>query len=90
VLPQNGAFLNAHYEPTSWTANQSNFPTPAPAGPYNEPGSAVGGSVTLASVFGGADPNGQWKLYVRDDNGTPVTAGATSGNIAGGWGIEII
>jgi hypothetical protein len=39
-------------------------------------------------VFGGADPNGEWRLYVRDDNGAIISGSA--GSIAGGWGIEII
>lgn len=88
VLPQNGAIQSAFYEPTSYTPGQQSFPSPAPPAPYNEPGSSVGGSTTLASVFGGADPNGEWRLYVRDDNGAIISGSA--GSIAGGWGIEII
>lgn len=88
VLPQNGAIQSASYEPTSYTPGQQSFPSPAPPAPYNEPGSSVGGTTTLASVFGGADPNGVWRLYVRDDNGAIISGSA--GSIAGGWGIEII
>lgn len=88
VLPQVGTFNNAQYEPTTWTPGQSNFPAPAPIGPYNEPGSTVGGTPTLASVFGGTDPNGTWKLFIRDDNGLITPLGSINGNVAGGWGIE--
>lgn len=89
VLPQNGAFSTAQYEPTSWTPGQPNFNAPAPAGPYNEPGSGVGGGPNLTSVFNGTNPNGTWTLYIRDDNGAAIAAGGINGNVAGGWGIEI-
>lgn len=57
------------------------FPAPAPAAPYASP--APGGTATFASVFGGADPNGTWSLYVVDD------AGADAGSISGGWTLTI-
>ncbi|MCA1684012.1 MAG: hypothetical protein LC708_02650, partial [Actinobacteria bacterium] len=49
------------------------FPPPAPA-----PSAA-----TTLATFNGANPNGTWSLYVRDD-GAPDT-----GSIAGGWCITI-
>lgn len=88
VVPQSGSVTSGNYEPTTWTAGQPDFTAPAPGGPYNEPGSSVGGGPNLTSVFGGTDPNGTWRLYVRDDNGAAVAAGGTNGTI-GGWGLEI-
>ncbi|MFN7937796.1 MAG: S-layer homology domain-containing protein [Bryobacteraceae bacterium] len=58
-----------------------NFPTPAPAGPYSSP--APAGSATLASTFGGIDPNGTWTLYAVDD-----VAGTESASISGGYCLE--
>lgn len=62
--------------PVSYTAGDT-FPSPAPAGPYNEPAPAA--AATLASVFNNTLPNGVWSLYIVDD------AGGDSGTIAGGW-----
>jgi hypothetical protein len=52
----------------------ANFPAPAPVGPYG----------TTLSVFIGKNPNGSWSLWVADD------ASANSGQIAGGWTINIM
>ena len=51
-----------------------NFPAPAPTSPPAN-----------LSVFDGTDPNGAWKLFVADDEGT---AGST-GVISGGWSLDI-
>ncbi len=66
----------------------ANFPAPAPASPYNLPGSTVGGTgtQTLFGNFGGTNSNGTWSLYLRDDG----AAGAQIGSVAGGWGIEFL
>ena len=50
-----------------------NFPPPAPPGPY---------PVTL-SGFNGSNPNGQWRLFVRDESGSDI------GTIAAGWSLTI-
>jgi subtilisin-like proprotein convertase family protein len=50
-----------------------NFPSPAPAGPY----------VASLAALNGATPNGSWALYVLDDSP------GDSGNIAGGWSLDI-
>jgi hypothetical protein len=84
LLPDSGPLTSCFCEPTTWEAPQTNFPAPAPPGPYNEPGNAIGngpGANTFAEVFGGTQPNGVWSLYVRDVGG--------NGMIAGGWAIEI-
>jgi len=90
VLPNSGTLTTGSYEPTSWESGQTSFPAPAPPAPYNEPGSAVGGTTaqTLNGIFGGTNANGVWSLYVRDDGGASATA-AVSGCI-GGWGLEFL
>lgn len=87
VLPDSSQISSGKYEPTSWETGQSNFPAPAPAGPYVEPGSTIGGAVTFASVFGGTNPNGTWRLYVRDD-GSGLAPEGIGGEIRGGWGLQ--
>jgi hypothetical protein len=89
VLPDNGPLVTGTYEPTTWETPVSNFPAPAPAGPYVEPGSTVGGPVqtTMFGTFGLTNANGVWSLYVRDDAGTLV---AISGCFDGGWGLEFL
>lgn len=89
VLPDNSPLFDGKFEPTSWEPDQTSFPAPAPAAPYNEPGSTVGGEVTLASVFNGTNPNGTWNLYVRLDNGAFQNIGIRGG-IFGGWGLQFI
>jgi hypothetical protein len=89
VLPDSSTIFSGKFEPTSWEPGQTSFPAPAPAAPYNEPGSTVGGEVTLASVFGGTNPNGTWNLYVRIDNGAFQQLGLR-GAIFGGWGLQFI
>ena len=86
VVPDNGPWTTSDFEPTSYGA-VANFPAPAPVGPYNLPGSTVGGTgtQTLIGNFGSSNPNGTWSLYVRDD-----TAGAGAGSVAGGWGLEFV
>ncbi len=76
----NVAIPTGTYKPTNFGSDDE-FPTPAPPAPYND--AAPAGTATFASVFNGANPNGDWKLYVRDDS-----SGA-GGNIAGGWCLDI-
>jgi hypothetical protein len=89
VLPDNGPLMTGTFEPTTWESPVTNFPAPAPPGPYVEPGSAIGGPVetTLFGTFGLTSANGTWSLYVRDDAGTQV---AITCEIAGGWGLEFL
>ena len=91
MLPNNGPLVTGNYEPTSWEPNQTSFPAPAPPAPYNEPGSAVGGTglQTLNGNFFLANSNGTWKLWVRDDAGTILDPEVVIGSICG-WGIQFI
>ncbi|MDQ6796924.1 MAG: Ig-like domain repeat protein [Actinomycetota bacterium] len=92
VVPATGPWASAGStataRPTDYTpaGDVDTFPSalppasPAP-GTVNRP--APTGAATLASAFGGSNPNGTWSLYVRDD-GAPDT-----GSIAGGWCITV-
>ncbi|KAA3659740.1 MAG: DUF11 domain-containing protein, partial [Chloroflexi bacterium] len=72
-MPLSGLLNSAQaYRPTNYGMS-SDFPGPAPAGPY-------GGS--LASLYN-TSPNGLWKLFVYD------TVGSDAGVIAGGWSLDI-
>jgi hypothetical protein len=90
VLPNSGPLTTGAFEPTSWEPNQSNFAAPAPAGPYNEPGSTVGGTAghTLNTVFGGFNANGVWSVYVRDDGG--LSSQTAINGCIGGIGLEFL
>jgi hypothetical protein len=89
VLPDNGPLTTGKFEPTTWESPVTNFPAPAPPGPYVEPGSTVGGPIqtTLFGTFGLTNANGMWRLYVRDDAGAIV---AITCEFAGGWGLEFL
>jgi uncharacterized repeat protein (TIGR01451 family) len=71
-LPDSGALTNGTYRPTDYEPGDL-FPPSAPSGPY----------VASLGVFSGANPNGNWALYVFDD--TP----GDGGNISGGWSLNI-
>jgi subtilisin-like proprotein convertase family protein len=68
-FPDSGALSSGTFRPTNFEAGDA-FPAPAPAG-------APTGS--MLSTFDGADPNGNWQLYLVDDTG------ANAGSISGGW-----
>jgi hypothetical protein len=91
VLPDSSMLTSGMFEPTNWESPVSDFPAPAPPGPYNEPGSAIGGTgpQTLNGTFGFSNSNGVWSLYVRDDGGT-YTPVAITGCINGGWSLEFL
>lgn len=67
-----GPITGHRFSPTNY-GSPDNMPAPAPAEPY----------ATALSVFDGAEANGAYKLYVRDD------AGGDVGQIAGGWSLDI-
>ena len=91
VLPNSAALTTGVFEPTSWEPGQTSFLPPAPPAPYNEPGSAVGGTgtQTLMGNYGLTNANGTWSLYLRDDAGL-FTPAAITGCIGGGWGLEFL
>jgi hypothetical protein len=91
VLPNSAPLTTGQFEPTSWEPGQTSFLPPAPPAPYNEPGSAIGGtgSETLMGNFGLTNANGTWSLYLRDDAGV-YTPAAITGCIGGGWGLEFL
>ena len=90
VVPDSGPLTTGVFEPTSWIPNQTSFPAPAPTAPYNEPGSAVGGTglQTLLGNFVTTNANGVWSLYMRDDAG--AFTNAVTGCVNGGWGLEVL
>ena len=69
------AIASGTYRPTN--LNTTDFPSPAPAGPYPE-------TATL-STFNNIAPNGVWQLYVRDS-----FPEEDFGTISGGWEIEFL
>ncbi len=95
IVPFSGPLATGDFEPTSYGI-VANFPDPAPSGPYNLPGSTIGGfgsqmmGGSSASTYGGTNPIGTWRLYVREQSPSSFAPSAVVGNIAGGWGIEFI
>ena len=72
ALADSTALVAGSYQPTSW-APAEGFPLPAPSSP----------SGTTLATSDGTNPNGDWRLFVRDD------ASGNSGTI-GGWSLEIV
>jgi len=91
VLPDSSMLTSGFFEPTTWESPVTDFPAPAPPGPYNEPGGAIGGTgpQTLNGTFGFSNSNGVWSLYVRDDGGV-FTPEAVTGCIDGGWELAFL
>jgi Carboxypeptidase regulatory-like domain len=91
VLPDSTALTRGRFEPTNWQTTINDFPAPAPAGPYVQPGSTIGGTIaqTLFGTFGQLDGNGTWSLFIRDDNGGDAPL-VVNGGVNGGWGLELL
>ncbi len=91
VLQDAGQLATGEFKPTTYETPISNFPSPAPLAPYVEPGSSLSrpAGQTLAGNFGNQNGNGVWSLFVRDDNAA-LPPGTAVGQIAGGWGLELI
>ncbi len=79
-LPDSGQITDGVYRPSNYlnspvdsTSTNDVFAAPAPAGPY---------ASTLAELVG-ENPNGDWKLYVVDDQ---------TGNVGtvGGWSLSLV
>ncbi len=97
VLGDSATLVTGLYRPTTCETPVLSFFGPAPAGPYVEPGCTLARPQnktlfgTPPTGFGMTNPNGTWRLFVRDDNGAlrPVEAVQTTvGSISGGWGLE--
>jgi subtilisin-like proprotein convertase family protein len=81
LVPQaQGLLPDGTYKPTNRGSTADTFS--GVTGPYQSP--ATFGTETFGSVFGFADPNGDWKLYVVDDSSFDG-----GGSIAGGWCLDI-
>ena len=78
ITPVPATIVSGTYKPSN-TGSGDAFPAPAPAAPYQSPGTA--GTATLASTFTG-NPNGNWELYAVDDVGGDI------GSI-GGWELTL-
>lgn len=75
LLPGSGQITAGTYRPTDLSiGNPDNFAAPAPSGPY---GASLSG-------YNDTDPNGEWRLFVQDDQGTD------SGAISVGWRLTFI
>jgi subtilisin-like proprotein convertase family protein len=72
TLPDRAEITSGTYRPTDFEPGDA-FPAGAPAGPY---GASLG-------VLTGTNPNGNWQLYVADDEAKD------SGRIASGWSLTI-
>jgi uncharacterized repeat protein (TIGR01451 family) len=79
-LPDSGTIADGVYKPSNYLnspvdplSTNDVFAAPAPAGPY---------AAKLADLVG-SSPNGQWKLYVMDDQ---------AGNLGsiGGWSLSLV
>ncbi len=81
LLPATGLIVSGTYRPLNVSSAGDSYVSPAPAGPYQNP--APLGTATLASSFGGQNPNGTWKLFVIDNFADDA------GNFNGGWDITI-
>ena len=80
-LPDTGAIAPGTYQPTSYYGASDDYPSPGPGTSYGVPGPS--GSGSFAASFGGENPNGTWRLFVRD------FSGGDGGSIAGGWRLQI-
>ncbi len=91
IVPFNGPLTTRDFEPTSY-GMVANFPAPAPLGPYNLPGSTIGGTGPQmmggnpTSTFGTTGTIGTWSLYVREQAPPPLIH-TVVGNVSG-WGLE--
>jgi subtilisin-like proprotein convertase family protein len=69
-FPDNNGCATGSYQPTDAVGNTDTW-TVAP-------------TATTLAAFNGIDPNGSWRLYVRDDDGS-----ADGGLISDGWSLTI-
>lgn len=72
-LPDATVISSGTFKPTDFEPGDT-LPAPAPAG------ASIG---RMLSAFNGMSPNGNWQLYLVDDNG------GNAGSISGGWSISV-
>ena len=72
-----GTVTSGTFKPVDLSSDGDVFPAPAPLRPYHN------GNGNQLSNFNGFSPNGNWQLFVVDDNP------ANSGSISGGWSLDI-
>jgi subtilisin-like proprotein convertase family protein len=73
-LPNSDQIVSGSYQPTNYGLGDDNFPSPAPGTPYEN---------DLASAFNGDRAQGNWRLFVADDNSPG------SGSISN-WSLTIV
>lgn len=73
AIPDSGGMVGGAYKPTNIDTTTDALMVPAPKTPHGK---------TL-DVFNGTNPNGSWKLFVRDDNSMD------GGSITQGWTLSI-
>lgn len=75
-LTTNGPITTGAYRPSNFGTGDF-FPAPAPPAPASGYGAAL-------ADFIGTNPNGDWKLFILDDQGSDV------GLLASGWRLSIL
>jgi hypothetical protein len=86
-IPDSGPIAEGqNYKPTNCESPVSDF-SGSPSGGIVEPGCGPTLTNSLASTFGGENPDGTWTLYLRDDNGASL--GVSSVSISG-WGVQFL
>ncbi|MFN7141470.1 MAG: putative Ig domain-containing protein, partial [Limisphaerales bacterium] len=73
-LPSGGGIPSGTYKPTDHPGSDSDLFPSGPVGPFG----------SVLSVFKDTQPNGNWALYIRDQYIDDT------GNISGGWRLNII
>jgi subtilisin-like proprotein convertase family protein len=94
TIPDDGPFVGGVYKPVNYfgglgedsyfatTGNTGDvYPAPAPSA------ASWASNTTLAQAFNGAAPNGNWSLYITDDNGNGLTGGLDAAGAY--WGLTI-
>ena len=72
-LPETGSLTSGTYKPTNYGTTSDNLSAPAPAGPF----------ANSFTTFQGQNPNGTWKLFVRDEGS------GQNRRINNGWTLNI-
>jgi hypothetical protein len=82
--PWGAANATVTSKPVNYGGVNETWGSPAPAGPYGNPGPTGGGTSTLGDAFNGSNPNGTWSLYL-----ITTAAGDGTGSVGGGWCANI-